>query len=172
MRTEQDMPGHIAQLDCGRRLERFATFRQVQALSNTIKHLGMWNGIDDFQLPDDYLVDAVDAGETRVLAPAQDHGPENRNYAVRVRAEEGTAHRVLPDSAFEPSRSYKLLVVNLDQGGVGASGAAFAQEFMKLMLYAHWDKAHRVVRDINLALGRSTSRLLLKTFLLTQVPQV
>ena len=78
------------------------------ALGNTIKQLGMWNGIDDFQLPDDHRVDAVEAGEVRVLAPAQDHGPENRNYAVRVRAEEGTAHRVLPDSAFEPSRSYKL----------------------------------------------------------------
>ena len=106
---------------------------------------------------DDHRVDAVEAGEVRVLAPAQDHGPENRNYAVRVRAEEGTAHRVLPDSAFEPSRSYKLLVINLDQGGVGASGVVFAQESMKLMLYAHWDKLHRVIRDINLVLNRSTS---------------
>ena len=148
---------------CDRRLERMSAFRQVQALSNTIKQLGMWNGIDDFQLPGDHRVDAVEAGEVRVLAPAQDHGTENRNYAVRVRAEEGTAHRVLPDSAFEPSRSYKLLVINLDQGGVGASGVVFAQESMKLMLYAHWDKFHRVIRDINLALNRSTSGLFLKT---------
>ena len=147
--TEQEMPEHIAQLYCDRRLERLSAFRQVQALSNTIKQLGMWSGIDDFQLPDDHRVDAVEVGEVRVLAPAQDHGPENRNYAFRVRAEDGTAHRVLPDSAFEPWRSYKLLVLNLDQGGVGASGVAFAQEYMKLMLYAHWDKFHRVIRDIN-----------------------
>ena len=114
--TEQAMPEHIAQLYCDRRLERMSAFRQVQALSNTIKQLGMWSGIDDFQLPDDHRVDAVEVGEARVLAPAQDHGPGNRNYAVRVRAQEGTCHRVLPDSAFEPWQSYKLLVVNLDQG--------------------------------------------------------
>ena len=161
--TEQEMPEHIGQMYRDRRLERMSAFRQVQALSNTIKQLGMWNGIDDFQLADDYRVDAVEAGETRVLAPAQDHGPENRNYAVRVRAQEGTCHRVLPDSAFEPWQSYKLLVVNLDQGGVGASGVVFAQESMKLMLYAHWDKFHRVIRDIALALNRSTSGLFLKT---------
>ena len=69
-----------------------SAFRQVQALSNTIKRLGMFNGIDDFQLPAGHLVDAVEAGEVRVLAPAQDHGPESRTYAVRVRAAEGAAH--------------------------------------------------------------------------------
>ena len=161
--TEQEMPEHIAQLYCERRLERMSAFRQVQALSNTIKQLGMWSGIDDFQLPVDYHVDPVEAGEVRVLAPAQDHGPDTHNYAVRVRIAEGTALRVLPDSAFVPSQSYKLLVLNLDQGGVGAAGVAFAQESMKIMLYAHWDKFHRVIRDINLALGRSASGLFLKT---------
>ena len=49
------------------------------------------------------------------------------------------------------------------QGGVGAAGVVLAQESMKLMLYAHWDKFHRVIRDINLALNRSTSGLFLKT---------
>ena len=144
-------------------MERLAAFRQIQALSNTIKQLGMWRGIDDFKLPADYRVDAVEAGEVRVLAPAQDHGPDNRNYAVRVRTGKGTAQRVLPDSAFEQWQSHKLLVLNLDQGGVGAAGVAFAQESMQLMVYAHWDKFHRVIRDINLALGRSSSGLFLKT---------
>ena len=161
--TEQEMPEHIAELYRDRRLERMSSFRQVQALSNTIKQLGKFNGIDDFQLPDDHRADPVEAGEIRVLAPAQGPDPENRNYAVRVRAAEGTAHRVLPDSAFEPWQSYKLLVVNLDQGGKGAAWVAFAQESMNLMLYAHWDKFHRVIRDINLALNRSTSGLFLKT---------
>ena len=161
--SEQEMPEHIARLYCERRLERLAAFRQIQALSNTIKQLGMWSGIDDFTVPAEYRIDAVEAGEVRVLAPAQDHGPDSRNYAVRVRPEEGTVHRVLPDSAFVPSQSYKLLVVSLDQGGVGAAGVVFAQEQMRMMIFAHWDKFHRVIRDINLALGRCANGLFLKT---------
>ena len=119
--SEQEMPEHIAELYSERRLERLSAFRQLQALSNTIKNIGGWSGLDDFALSRDHHVDAVVAGEQRVLAPAQD---DDYVRAVIVQKETGVVRRVLPDAAFMPSQSYKLLTLNLDQGGVGYVGNA------------------------------------------------
>ena len=141
--TEQEMPEHIEILWRERRLERVAAFRQLQALSNIIRQTGCWGGIDDFRLGDDYDIDAVEDGEVRVV---------QEGVALRVRRDSGTARRVLPEAALAPAQSNnalapaqsnKLLVVCLDQGSVGAAGIVFAQEHMRAMIFAHWDKFHR-----------------------------
>ena len=158
--SEQEMPEHIAQLCKERRLERVAAFRQLQALSNVIKQTGLWGGIDDFRLGDDYNIDAIEEGEVRVVQTGEVH-----DHAWRVCPENGTAKRVLPDAALAPAQSNaeKLLVVSLDQGSVGAAGIVFAQESMGAMVFAHWDKYHRLMRDINLAMNGTASGLFLKT---------
>ena len=131
-----------------RKLERVAAFRQLQALSNIIEQIGCWRGIDDFRLGSEYLIDAVEDGEVRIV----EVGAET-SIAKRVCRESGAVRRVLPESALAPAQRHPLLVVNLDQGSVGAAGIVFAQEQMGAMVFAHWDKFHRLMRDINLALG-------------------
>ena len=67
--SEQELPDHIAQLAATCRLERVSAFRQLQALSNTIRGLGnsRWQGLDDFTLPDDFYIHAVSDNQVRVV---------------------------------------------------------------------------------------------------------
>ena len=44
---------------------------------------------------------------------------------------------------------------------------SFSLESMQLMIYAHWDKLRRVIRDIKLELGRSAFGLFLKNRILS-----
>ena len=155
--TEQDMSDHLATLSILRKLDRVASFRQLQALSNIIEQIGCWRGIDDFRLGGDYLIDAVGEGEVRIV----EIGDESA-IAMRVWRNGGNARRVLPEAALAPAQSHPLLVVNLDQGSVGAAGIVFAQEQMGAMVFAHWDKFHRLMRDISLALGGTAGGLFLK----------
>ena len=60
--TEQDMPDHLATLSIMRKLDRVVAFRQLQALSHIIGGIGCWQGIDDFRLGSEYLIDAVGDG--------------------------------------------------------------------------------------------------------------
>ena len=156
--SEQEMPDHIAFLSRERRLERVAAFRQLQALSNVIQHTGLWSGIHDFRLRDDYDIDPVREGEVRVVKTG-----EANDYARRVCADRGIDKRILPDAALAPAQSNeKLLVLCLDQGSVGAAGIIFAQEVLGAMIFVFWDKFHRLMRDISLAMKDAASGLFLK----------
>ena len=102
--AELDMPDHAAQLCAQGRLTRVATFRQLQAISNTFRQTGLWNGINDFQLHADYDIGEVEDGEVRIVQAGEDY-----DYAVRAQVEPidpttgGHAYRVLPDSALAPN---------------------------------------------------------------------
>ena len=61
----------------------------------------------------------------------------------------------------------KVLTLGLDQGSVGAAGVAFASMWLGLLIYARWDKYHRVVRDIRLAISHVGAGVFLKAQLYT-----
>ena len=66
--SEQDLPESISILRDRGRLERVATFRQLQALSNAIRSLGHWQGLGDFKLPSDWsTVRPIEPDEVRVV---------------------------------------------------------------------------------------------------------
>ena len=42
----------------------------------------------------------------------------------------------------------KLLLLMLDQGSIGTSGVAFSAFHLKKLIYAKFDKIHRLIRDL------------------------
>ena len=63
--------------------------------------------------------------------------------------------RVLPPSL--DIGDAPLLNVALDQGSVGASGMAFLESERGLLVITCYDKFHRVVRDVKLALQHAAN---------------
>ena len=64
--TEANMDAAIEQLAANRKLERVATYRQIQGLSNQIRHLTSGKlTIDDFSMPPDSQVRALEPDEER-----------------------------------------------------------------------------------------------------------
>lgn len=65
---EEDMPDRIRQLALEFRLERVATFRQLQATSNALRSLtGGRTTLNSFLLPDDVHIRAPEQNEVRVV---------------------------------------------------------------------------------------------------------
>ncbi len=150
--SEQDLPDHISQWAAELRVTRASTFRQLQALSSMIQGLGQWQGLQDFLLPPDFKLHPVRPNEVRVVQEGVD-----TDHAWHIHKATGCGTAVLPASA---------LVLGLDQGSVGAAGAAFA-DFLGAMLHVKWDKCHSVIRDIRLSITHCGRGLFLKAQLYT-----
>ena len=163
--SEQDLPESIANLLARGRLERVATFRQLQALSNVIKSLGHWRGLEDFMLPNDWKhIRPVETDEVRVV-----RAEAMFNRAMLVNTRTRRTQPILPDDVFASAEAplaatqgINLLVMSLDQGSIGAAGYAYSDSIRSLV-HTKWDKYHRIIRDINLAVEHSAHGLFLKT---------
>jgi hypothetical protein len=122
-----------------------AAYRQVQGLSHQLFHLtNQRHRIDLFQLPQDSHVRPVQQGESRrtVTDACGDH--------VYIRnIETGEEKRVLPQNLVD----VKLLVLQLDQGSIGAAGVAYLEYYLEWMVTVKFDKIHRCIRDLKLAAG-------------------
>ena len=95
--SEQDMPDAIALLARRRKLQRVASWRQLQAVSNVVRlATGGRLVLDSFKLPADAHVRAVRPGEVRVVRPG-----DSRDIAWLVNPEAGTFFQVLPDELEE-----------------------------------------------------------------------
>ena len=133
--TEQSLPDGLAYQAAMRRLARVATFRQLQACSNTLSECTRRRvDLDGFLLPEGVHIRAVAPGEVRIVHP------EGCQYvAYLYKPETREAVRMLP-------LEYKhanLLVLGLDQGSSGTAGQAFAESEMQALMHAKWDKFHR-----------------------------
>ena len=134
-----------------------ATFRQLQALSNAIRSLGHWQGLGDFKLPSDWsMVRPIKPDEARVV---REGAMLDRALLVNLRTRQ--VKPILPDSALASqdallaaTQGINLLVLGLDQGSIGAAGYAYSDS-MGALIHVKWDKFHRVIRDINLAVEHS-----------------
>ena len=60
-----------------------------------------------------------------------------------------------------------LLTVGLDQGSIGAAGMAYAINHRGYLVYARFDKLHRVVRDMKLSLTHCLKGVFMKAQLFT-----
>jgi len=169
LESEQDLMDNIARLAAQGRLERVATFRQLQALSNVIRSLGHWQGLQDFVLPPGWgVVRAVQQDEVRVV---REQAVFNQAQVVNRRTRE--VKPVVPvaalaslDAALAATQGINLLVLGLDQGSIGAAGCAFSDS-LEALVHCKWDKFHRVIRDINLEVEHTCHGLFLKVRLFT-----
>ena len=157
--TEAALPEELACRLAEGRQERNAAFRELQAISNCIAQLGSneFSGIDDFSLPDGISLDPVTDNQVRVVV---------NDVAWKVDREDHTSRTcVWPDALAQTQ--CKVLTLGLDQGSVGTAGVAFASMSLGRLIFARWDKYHRVVRDIKLAIGGPLAGVFLKTQLYT-----
>ena len=125
------------------KLQRVAAYRQMAGISHQISLLSKRRlTVDSFELPSSCNVRPVTKDEKRVVIPEGDralHLIENTVTGVRV--------SVLP---FEVT-DVLLLVLMLDQGGIGLAGVVFATYFLKKLTWVKFDKVHRIIRDLKLA---------------------
>jgi hypothetical protein len=163
--SEQALPEEVARLAACSRLERVGAFRQMQALSNVIRGLGNknWPDLTAFCLPEDWQIHPVTGNQVRVLRT----GPET-DTAYLVDSATRERQPVLPDAALAATQGegVNLLVLGLDQGSVGAAGAAFLDR-KGFMVHTKWDKFHRCIRDLKLTLQNSCGGVFLKAQLYT-----
>ena len=73
------------------------------------------------------------------------------------------------DAALAATQGINLLALGLDQGSIGAAGSAFS-DFVEALAHCKWDKFHRVIRDINLAVEHSCNGLFLRHPVVHVVP--
>lgn len=115
--------------------------------------------IDAFKLPADVIARSVGRDERRIMI---------RGVAVLCTVVNGAVTTWVPEMPDDiASIDLPLLVLTMDQGGVGLAGMYFAMNYLKLMLCARWDKYHRGVNDIKLACQHTHRGLFRRVMLLT-----
>ncbi len=153
---DTEMPLSLVELAGQRRLHRVAALRELQSLSHMSKQL-VGLSLPDFRLEAGCLRPVAQGEERMVLdVPGRPH------VNVVLKQADGRTIDVLPAQKTEPP----LLTVGLDQGSVGAAGMAFAQH-MDTLLFVHWDKLHRLIRDVKLSLKHAAGGVFLKAQVFT-----
>jgi len=149
-----DMPDAIAELWLERKLERIASYQQLQAISNTIKNLGFPKALETFALPENLeMIQPVKNDEVRIISTCAN---TVLDVAKIYNKSTGETRNVLPDGL--PS-AFPLLVLSLDQGAEGAAGAAFMEGRRNMLVTCRWDKFHRCIRDIKLSIQHTAHGL-------------
>jgi len=129
------------------KLERVASWRQIQGYSNQLKSLTLLfsrpvKTIQYFELPDTFNLEPVAPGEARAT---QSDAQEDVCYKVNIATRQRT--RILPPGRIR----VPLLTIGLDQGSIGSAGGAFMMFWLHLMVLLRFDKIHRLIRDLKKA---------------------
>lgn len=163
--VKADMPDAILDLWAEHRLQRVASYQEMQAISNTIRSLGLECGLRTFTLPECLEhIRPVMPNEVRITIPS-DSEP-GIDVAMIHNKTSGDATIVLPLSVVPRNVGFPLLVLGLDQGSLGSAGAGY-MENERMMIWCRWDKYHRCVRDIKLSITHACHGLFLKAQLYT-----
>ena len=128
-----------------RKLDRVSAYRQLQGISNQIYHLsGGLHKIDTFQLPSDSNVRPVAQGEERCTVS---DATTNCKHVFIRNTDTQEVLRVLPVGLVD----VKLLLLQYDQGSIGAAGVSFLELSLGWMITVKFDKIHRIIRDLKMA---------------------
>ncbi len=141
--SEANLDSQMEALRLAHKFERVSAYRQIQGISHQIYHMvRKRHAIDAFQLPAGSNVRPVTQEEARVTV-----SDASGNHVFIRNRETGVAMRVLPVGLI----NVMLLLLQLDQGSIGAAGVAFLEYFLGWMVTAKFDKIHRAIRDLKLA---------------------
>ena len=141
--TDHEVLPEIEPLRLERRLERVATFRNMQATSAVSAQCNM-HTFDDYRAEAHNIhLRPIQRGEFRHVRFIA-----GRRVAVICDSITGTELlQVLPDGL---AIKVPQLVLGWDQCSGNTASDAFAA-FKETFLFVHWDKLHRLMRDMNLA---------------------
>ena len=142
----KDMDQELRRYAASHKLERVASYRQLQGYSNQLRVLSSCSlpsvTLASFALPQSFMVRPVEENEGRKTVQEED-----QNVSFIVDKDTGVRTPILPP---QPIR-VRLLTLELDQGSIGCAGAAFVMFHLKLMVMARFDKIHRLIRDVKAA---------------------
>ncbi len=139
---EVDMLDIVEEARARSRLDRVASFRQLQGLSKQLSVLTDGRvTVDWFDLPSTCNVRPVAFNEKRAVVP---ESSGTRELHVLINTETGSQVPVVPLDL----TNVRLLNLMLDQGSIGTAGVAFASFHLQKLISAKFDKIHRLVRDL------------------------
>jgi hypothetical protein len=157
MPSDAEMDADELKYAARRRLERVAAWRQMQGYSNQLRcvtrHSNPPVTMASFPMPDNATVRPVNAGERRCVERGR-----HQDVAYIV-DQAGVRHAVLPPAPIK----IPLLVLGLDQGGVGSAGCAFMPFALNYNVYSRFDKIHRLIRDLKGAEGNCCKEIFTKS---------
>ena len=137
---EADLLDSVEEKRAQNKLERVASFRQLQGLSHQICSLsGERLTLDSFDPPVGSNLRAVSNNEVREVMPNA-----GMDLHVITNTATGQQHEVLPLDVTD----VMLCIFQLDQGSVGCAGVPFASIHLGKMIEARFDKVHRLIRDL------------------------
>eukprot|EP00438_Fugacium_kawagutii_P011249 Skav211190 [mRNA] locus=scaffold884:286172:287377:+ [translate_table: standard] len=140
------------------KVERVASFRQIQAINHQLSLLSNGNmSLDSLEIPESLGCRPLNPGERRIVS--QDPN-QTKAIMAKIKKVNGTEVPVLPEGP-EWHLNMPLLTLNLDQGATGTAGVAFLMQ--NHMIHCKCDKIHRAIRDYKLALVHCLEGLFLKT---------
>lgn len=152
--SETDLQDDIWQIMGTTRIQRVASFRQIQGISNQLRTLtnGRIASIDDMKLPPSVHIAPTDAHETRVVRRGI-----TSDAAFVVDTTANTFKQVLPDDLDD----VPLLTCGIDQGSIGCADHSFADS-MLIVMFPHFCRIHRLIRDIKLSFLHCCGGIFLK----------
>jgi hypothetical protein len=151
--TDIDMCERLAQLAFERKLERTAAYREWQGLSHALFQI-CGRSIDQFGIPECVQWKPVREGQRREV---------HRGVHSIVDLARGSTDPVLPASV--DLGCLPQLTVAMDSGAVGRAAANFAKNKMHANVFIVYDKIHRLIRDIKLAMEHTGGKEIYKATL-------
>ena len=143
----------LAQLAFERKLERTAAYREWQGLSHALFQI-CGRSIDQFGIPECVQWKPVREGQRREV---------HRGVHSIVDLARGSTDPVLPASV--DLGCLPQLTVAMDSGSVGRAAANFAKNKMHANVFIVYDKIHRLIRDIKLAMEHTGGKEIYKATL-------
>ena len=158
--NEIPMTDRFAAVCIQRRQQRWAAYKEMRAVSAQISHLTRGRmSIDSFKLPGGFVARQLAAGQKRVVL---------NGIAMIANVVGGVASSAEPEMPISLAGStLPLLVIAMDQGGIGSAGVYFAINSLSLMISPRWDRYHRGVNDMKAATQHALGGMFRRVILLT-----
>ena len=163
--NEFPMDPGIERLAAERRVDRLASYRLLQALSNQLKHLTNGNVnlasfLVDESSPSGLILKPMTPDVLRIVQRNQ----QDEVSSVLLRNKRsGVVTRV---DALAGLREAKFLTLQMDQGPVGMSSVSYLMSSFGggesfALLHCTWDGFHRVIRDMRLSMPKHLQQAIL-----------
>ena len=174
---ELDLTSLVEQLAKDNKLQRLAAYRQLQAISHQLQlSTGGRFNLTSFGVPEYLRLSPVEPGQTRFCHRVTDaQGSSMRLAGIefesaaeadpdQMELTDRQEQFLLPSEAENPNwwLNVPILTLQLDQGGTGMAGAAYAIHHLGHLIHVRWDIFHRCIRDLKLSLQYSCRGIFLQ----------
>ncbi len=145
MPDEFEMPGSLWARCKEGKAERVKALREMHAMSAMCKR-ATGRSFDEIDLPADVDIETLGPDDIREVDGATN--PAENKVVIRNQRT-GETRCTLPDGV-DPGK-FNQLTIAIDSGATVRAGASFIKNQLRSNIFVHYDKIHRIIRDIKLA---------------------